>query len=162
MLAAFGGVTVSGDRDTENSRTVSSNTTPGQGSRRVRGSPQGEMVLLIPFPTDRRGSHFRQGSGAQTGIVIFPSYVSMSGATSELKGSSPSPWPVLLLKQVFSTLPLTFGSEHSFTIFFFFFLLCGHTSCYVGSQLPDQGLNPHPLHWEHSVLATGPPGKSLG
>ena len=24
----------------------------------------------------------------------------------------------------------------------------------------DQGLNPGPLHWEHEVLATGPPGKS--
>ena len=26
--------------------------------------------------------------------------------------------------------------------------------------LPDQGSNPGPLHWEHEVLATGPPGKS--
>ena len=26
---------------------------------------------------------------------------------------------------------------------------------------PDQGLNPDPLRWEHGVLATGPPGKSL-
>ena len=26
---------------------------------------------------------------------------------------------------------------------------------------PDQGSNPGPLHWEHGVLATGPPGKSL-
>ena len=25
----------------------------------------------------------------------------------------------------------------------------------------DQGLNPGPLHWEHEVLATGPPGESL-
>ena len=25
-----------------------------------------------------------------------------------------------------------------------------------------QGLNPSPLHWEREVLATGPPGKSLG
>ena len=29
-----------------------------------------------------------------------------------------------------------------------------------GVQLPDQGSNPGPLHWEHRVLATGPPGKS--
>ena len=28
-------------------------------------------------------------------------------------------------------------------------------------QFPDQGLNPGPLHWEHGVLPTGPPGKSL-
>ena len=26
---------------------------------------------------------------------------------------------------------------------------------------PDQGSNPDPLHWEHGVLATGSPGKSL-
>ena len=30
-----------------------------------------------------------------------------------------------------------------------------------GIYLPDQGSNPGPLHWEHEVLATGPPGKSL-
>ena len=27
-----------------------------------------------------------------------------------------------------------------------------------GMQLPDQGLNPSPLHWEHRVLSTGPQG----
>ena len=26
---------------------------------------------------------------------------------------------------------------------------------------PYQGWNPRPLHWEHGVLATGPPGKSF-
>ena len=29
-----------------------------------------------------------------------------------------------------------------------------------GIWFPDQGLNLIPLHWEHSVLATGPPEKS--
>ena len=29
-----------------------------------------------------------------------------------------------------------------------------------GIQFPDEGLNPGPLHQEHAVLATGPPGKS--
>ena len=28
-------------------------------------------------------------------------------------------------------------------------------------QFPDWGLNPGPMNWEHGVLATGPPGKSL-
>ena len=28
-----------------------------------------------------------------------------------------------------------------------------------GIQLPDQGSNPGPLHWERRVLATGPPRK---
>ena len=27
-------------------------------------------------------------------------------------------------------------------------------------QFPDQGQNTGPLHWEHGVLTTGPPGKS--
>ena len=27
--------------------------------------------------------------------------------------------------------------------------------------LPDQRLDTDPLHWEHGVLATGPPGKTL-
>ena len=31
---------------------------------------------------------------------------------------------------------------------------------HVGSYFPDQGLNPHPLHWKRRVLTTGPPGKS--
>ena len=30
-----------------------------------------------------------------------------------------------------------------------------------GIQFPDQGSDPGPLHWEHRVLATRPPGKSL-
>ena len=29
-----------------------------------------------------------------------------------------------------------------------------------GVQFPDQGWNPGPLHLEHGVLDTGPPGKS--
>ena len=29
-----------------------------------------------------------------------------------------------------------------------------------GVLIPDQRLNLGPLHWEHEVLATGPPGKS--
>ena len=38
-----------------------------------------------------------------------------------------------------------------------------HTNSLVvacGIQFPDQGSNPGPLHWEHGVPATGPPGKS--
>ena len=33
--------------------------------------------------------------------------------------------------------------------------------CACGIQCPDRGSNPGPLHWEHGVLPTGPPGKSL-
>ena len=42
-------------------------------------------------------------------------------------------------------------------IFFFWFLWQWH----VGSQFPDQESNLQPLHWQHRVLTTGPPGKSL-
>ena len=31
-----------------------------------------------------------------------------------------------------------------------------------GMYFPNQGLIPGPLHWECGVLATGPPGNSLG
>ena len=31
-----------------------------------------------------------------------------------------------------------------------------------GILFPDQGSNPGPLHWDHGILATQPPGKSLG
>ena len=30
-----------------------------------------------------------------------------------------------------------------------------------GIQFPHQGWSPGPVHWEHRVIATGPPGKSL-
>ena len=30
-----------------------------------------------------------------------------------------------------------------------------------GVQFPDQGSNPGPLYWEHRVLATGSPGRSV-
>ena len=34
-------------------------------------------------------------------------------------------------------------------------------SCGTQDLVPDQGLNLGSLHWEHGVLATGPPGKSF-
>ena len=41
---------------------------------------------------------------------------------------------------------------------FFFFWPC-RTACWT--FFPHQGSNPCPLQWKHSVLAIGPPGKSL-
>ena len=35
-----------------------------------------------------------------------------------------------------------------------------NVSCDLWDPFPDKGWNPGPLHWEHGVLATGPPGKS--
>ena len=34
-------------------------------------------------------------------------------------------------------------------------------SCRMRDLVPQPGLNLGPLHWEHRVLATGPPAKSL-
>ena len=39
-------------------------------------------------------------------------------------------------------------------------LATNHQQQHVGSQLPDQGSNPHPLALEDEVLPTEPPGKS--
>ena len=42
-------------------------------------------------------------------------------------------------------------------------LSCGMWALLIaacGIQLPDQGSNLSPQHWECRVLATGPPGKS--
>ena len=41
-----------------------------------------------------------------------------------------------------------------------FFLKFGHAARLVGSQFPDQGLNPGPRQWKCRVLTTGPPGNS--
>ena len=40
------------------------------------------------------------------------------------------------------------------------FLFFDHTMWHVGSQFPNQGSNPSPLHWKCRVLTTRPPGKS--
>ena len=48
-----------------------------------------------------------------------------------------------------------------YILFYLFFLFFGHTAKHVGSQFPDQGWNPRPLHWKHGVLTNGLPGKSL-
>ena len=42
-----------------------------------------------------------------------------------------------------------------------FIFIFGCTERHVGSQFPNQGLNSCPLYWEHRVLTTRPPGKSL-
>ena len=34
-------------------------------------------------------------------------------------------------------------------------------SCRMWNLVPHPGLNLGPLHWEHRILATGPPGKSV-
>ena len=39
--------------------------------------------------------------------------------------------------------------------------VCGLLVVACGIQFPDQGSNLGPLHWEHRVLTTGPPRKSL-
>ena len=40
------------------------------------------------------------------------------------------------------------------------YLVFGHAVWRAGSYFPHQRLNLCPLHQEHRVLATGPPGKS--
>lgn len=42
---------------------------------------------------------------------------------------------------------------------FFFHFWQFHVACWI--LVPQQGLNPSPLHWKHQALITGPPGKSL-
>ena len=51
---------------------------------------------------------------------------------------------------------LTKNLEHVYkdTLFFFFF---GHTFQHARSQLPNQGLNPCLMHWDHGILIPGPP-----
>ena len=47
------------------------------------------------------------------------------------------------------------------SFFFFFFKFFSHALWCMGSQFPNQGSNPCPLHLEHGVLTTGPTEKSL-
>lgn len=52
--------------------------------------------------------------------------------------------------------PSLFGSYYFFCFFFFW-------QCHVayGTLFAEQGSDPSSLHWEHGVLSTRPPGKSL-
>ena len=56
--------------------------------------------------------------------------------------------------------------HYFFEVFIYLAMLCLSRDTWeslvgaCGIQFPDQGANPGPLHWEHGVLATGPPGKS--
>ena len=66
---------------------------------------------------------------------------------------------------VYNVMPISVVQQSDSVIhirhsFFFFF---GCNLCHGGgggSQFPNQGWNPRPLHWRHRVLTTGPPGKS--
>ena len=40
-----------------------------------------------------------------------------------------------------------------------FFFGPRHVAC--GILVPQLGIEPHPLSWKHTILITGPPGKSL-
>ena len=54
-----------------------------------------------------------------------------------------------------------FLKDHPGRAFLFVcFYIFGHAAQHVGYQPPNQGANPHPLHWKCAVLTTGPPGKS--
>ena len=59
----------------------------------------------------------------------------------------------------------TRGLFHLNEIFFFkgtsvFVAACRLSVAACGTSFPDQGSNAGPLHWEHVVLAAGPPGRS--
>ena len=49
----------------------------------------------------------------------------------------------------------------NFSVTCIFFFPFGLAVWHARSEFPDQGSNPCLLHWEHGVLITGPPGKSL-
>ena len=48
-----------------------------------------------------------------------------------------------------------------FNMFTYLFYIFWPHCTVCGILVPNQGSNPHLLHWKHGVLATGPPGKSL-
>ena len=43
----------------------------------------------------------------------------------------------------------------------FIYLASLGPGCGMGDPVPQPGTEPRSLHWEHQVLATGPPGKFL-
>ena len=61
---------------------------------------------------------------------------------------------LIFLSFIFISFFSVFHSSYFLKLFF------GHIMWHVGPKLPDQGLNPYPLHWKCGVLTTGPPGNS--
>ena len=57
------------------------------------------------------------------------------------------------------------GHDCSLSLFLkkilFIYLAVAGLSCSMWDPAPWPGIEPRPLHWEHGVLAIGPPGKSL-
>ena len=49
-----------------------------------------------------------------------------------------------------------------FNIYLLIYLAAPGLSCGMWALVPQPGIEPRPLHWEHGVLTTGPPGKSGG
>ena len=73
---------------------------------------------------------------------------------------------LLVYKGLYSWPPLLLYFFFSFLIFIHLAApglswACKLLVAACGIYLPDWGSNLGPLHWEHEVLATGPPGKSL-
>ena len=64
-------------------------------------------------------------------------------------------FPLFFLRRV----PVSYFFQ-SFLVFFIL-VFWGYAMRHAGSSFPNQGLKPCPLHWEHGVLTTGPPGTSL-
>ena len=58
-------------------------------------------------------------------------------------------------------LPFGLFCVGSFLKYLFVYLAALGLSCGLWDLVPEQGWNPGPLHWEHRVLTTAPPGKSL-
>ena len=56
---------------------------------------------------------------------------------------------------------ISFPALYSWTFFSFFNLTAPGLSVACGIYFPDQRSNRGPLPWEHGVLATEPPGKSV-
>ena len=65
-------------------------------------------------------------------------------------------WRVWILTQGKNSILKTLGFVFYYCYYF------GHTLRHVGSEFPAQEWNPGPLRGKRGVLATGPPGKSLG
>ena len=87
----------------------------------------------------------------------------VSSTVSDSQGVPPRPiFQVSLMNQpfpFFQSPPRTTSIDYLFLCCWFFSFF-GHTMQHVGSQFPDQGLNPRPLHWKHGVLITGSSGRS--
>ena len=133
-------------------RGLGGHQTPGRGEEAAESAPGArcERQTQEAPPPPPSSAEIHSGMGGEGGSPLLTALRIRLPSTSledSAQGMLITKNPILLLHAV--------GKSQGLCVYLFFFF------CLVGSQFPDQGLNPHTLQWKQGVLTTGPMKSSL-